>query len=209
MQKIFAIGAISAAALCALFGASNASAQTATLNFNGNLTSGTCTLSVDGGTGTTVTLPTISVTSFTTSNNPEQGRTRFILHLSACTGKNIAGNDISVAVPYFDYTSANVNPTTNNLKNTSPSPAATGVELRLIDAPSNDPILLAAAPTTTPNGAGSQTAQMVTVASITGLTATTTGTATIPLYVEYYATSTNQPGAGGVTSSVPITMQYN
>ena len=207
MQKIFAIGAISAAALCALFGASNASAQTATLNFNGNLTSGTCTLSVDGGTGTTVTLPTISVTSFTT-NNPEQGRTRFILHLSACTGKNMAGNDISVAVPYFDYTSANVNPTSNNLKNISATSAATGVELRLIDVPSNDPILLAATPTTTPTGAGSQTAQMVTVASITGLTANTTGTATIPLYVEYYATG-GQPGAGNVTSSVPITMQYN
>ena len=207
MQKIFAIGAISAAALCALFGASNASAQTATLNFNGNLTSGTCTLSVDGGAGTTVTLPTISVTSFTT-NNPEQGRTRFMLHLSACTGKNIAGNDISVAVPYFDYTSANVNPSTNNLYNGSAG-TASGVELRLLDGVSTDQILLSAAPTTTAPAAGTLTAQNVTVASIAGTTGSSNqGTASIPLYVEYYATG-GQPGAGSVTNYVPITMQYN
>ena len=208
MQKIFAIGAISAAALCALFGASNASAQSVNLNFNGMLTSGTCTLSVAGGSGTTVTLPTISVTSFNPTGVSTAGRTRFALTLSACGGTNSAGQNITVAVPYFDYTSATVNPSTNNLHNGS-SGTASGVELRLLDGVSTDQILLSAAPTTTAPAAGTLTAQNVTVASIAGTTGSSNqGAASIPLYVEYYATG-GQPGAGSVTNYVPITMQYN
>jgi type 1 fimbria pilin len=202
MKKLFTISAFGATALCAMLGSGAAFAQSATLTFNGALNSATCTIGVNGGTGTVVTLPTINASAISSSGTKTAGEVLFSLNLTACTGKNASAQNITVAVPYFDNTNNNINTADNNLFNGTASTNATGVELQLQDGVTKTNLSLSTPPSATTFTAGSTTSQGVTVASVNS------GVAKIPLYVQYYATAVT-PTAGLVTSSVPIIMQYN
>lgn len=158
-------------------------ASTGTITFNGLLTANTCDVSVAGETAdATVVLPTISVSQLTTATNTA-GRTGFDMALTNCAGT------LETASAFFE-SGTSVDITTGRLRNMSGS--AENVELQLRD--------------------GSSATQAVIQAGNTNQIANTsyvdvsTGSATLPYAVEYYAT--DETKAGTVVSNVVYSIQY-
>ena len=181
-MKKLAIATSLVAAMAAISGAQAAS--TGTINFNGLLTATTCNVSVNeqGAEGATVTLPTIG-TNVLAQTGDTAARTSFNMLLSECSGT------LENAAAYFEAGSS-VDLTTGRLKNMTGD--ANNVELQLRDG-------------------SSDTQEVIQVGSDTQIDGMkyvdiTSGTATLPYLVEYYATDATT--AGTVVSSVVYHIQY-
>jgi major type 1 subunit fimbrin (pilin) len=125
--------ALALAALVSASGAQFANASDGTINFNGELTTQTCTISVNGvvaPTVATVTLPTVS-TGTLTAPGETAGSTAFTISLRKCS------NAAKYSAAFFESGST-VDPFTGNLRNVSGS--AGDVQLQLVDAVSNNAI---------------------------------------------------------------------
>ncbi len=161
-------------------GIQSAMASSGTISFNGEITSNTCNVSVDGGTASeTVLLPTVSESALDAPGK-FAGRTSFSIGLSGCTGS------LQTASAFFEA-GAGVNGD-GRLVNTG---SATNVDLQLRDGSNANAVIKA--------GSASQITdtEYVTLAS---------GAATLPYSAEYYAT--DAAGAGTVVSSVTYNIQY-
>lgn len=151
-----------------------------TINFNGELTSQTCTTTINGGTNVaSVKLPTLSTGSLKTPG-AIAGATNFTIELSACTGT------IATAAAFFE-TGGGVDGVTKNVRNASGT--ATGVQFQLIDS----------------KGAVIKAGDTSQVAN-TARTTVTSGTAVLPYAVQYVATA--ESTAGTVIGSVTYSINY-
>ncbi|QFI19944.1 type 1 fimbrial protein (plasmid) [Klebsiella aerogenes] len=161
-------------------GIHSAMANTGTITFNGEVTSNTCNVSVDGGTASeTVLLPSVSASTLDGAGK-FTGRTQFNMGLSGCTGT------LQTASAYFEA-GAGVN-SDGRLINTG---SAKNVDLQLRDGSNADAVIKA--------GSSSQVngTKYVTLES---------GAANLPYSAEYYATDAAE--AGTVVSSVVYSIQY-
>lgn len=176
--------------------------NTGTVNFNGELTSSTCKVDIEGqGPDATITLPTVSTNTLTQAGQVT-GRTAFTMNLSDCFYLKAGPSRMAQArdfnfqfstVSAFFETGSTVDQAVGRLKNTNTSAAgATFVQLQLLD--------------------GSNGFTPIKVGSTKQVTDTVyvkindEDKATLPYAVEYYATGTTT--AGKVNSSVVYTLQY-
>jgi major type 1 subunit fimbrin (pilin) len=158
-------------------------ASTGTITFNGKLTANTCDAVVDNqAASATVTLPDVGTNVLDVSGKTA-GRTGFSIALSNCAGS------LQTASAYFEAGST-VDLPSGHLKNTTGS--ATNVSLQLRDGSSSSQAVIKA-------GNSDQRAG-TTYVDISS------GTATMPYFVEYYADDAT--GAGTVVSSVVYSIQY-
>lgn len=168
------------AVLVAATATSAALASDGTINFNGELVSETCKISVNGtgASGTVVTLPTLS-TSVLAATGQTAGQTRFNIQLSECSAA------LKTAAAYFE--SGVTVETNGNLRN---SGDATKVQLQLVDA-NNGRVIKAG-----------DTAQVTSTSRIDIDPASFT--AELPYAVQYFAEAATTPGTvvGSVTYSI-------
>lgn len=158
-------------------------ASTGTITFNGLLTATTCDVTVAGqGADATVVLPTIG-TNQLISATQTAGRTGFNMALKNCAGT------LKTASAYFEAGSS-VDVTTGRLHNMTGT--ATNVDLQLRDATSASQAVIQAGNTNQINN--------------TSYVDVTSGSATLPYAVEYYANGATT--AGTVVSSVVYSLQY-
>jgi major type 1 subunit fimbrin (pilin) len=180
-MKKLAIATSMIAALTAA-GMANA-ASTGVITFNGELTASTCDVQVDGQTNdATVTLPTVGTNQLTAAGQTA-GRTNFNMGLTNCAGT------LQTASAFFED-GASVDPATGRLRNVSGTATQVGYQLRDDSSPTQDVIQV---------GNGSQVANATYVD-------VSTGSATLPYAVEYYADGTTT--AGTVISNVTYSLQY-
>ncbi len=173
------------ASLIAVFGTVGMAqaASTGTITFNGELTANTCDVVVDGqDADAIVVLPTVSTSQLQTATRTA-GDTGFVMALSNCAGT------LETASAFFQA-GASVDAVTGRLLNTTGG--ATNVSLQLLDASS---------PTQAVIKAGSQD-------QVTAMTyqRVTSGSATLPYIVRYYAEAPTT--AGTVVSNVVYSIQY-
>ena len=155
-----------------------------TINFNGEITDKTCTISSPQGKDFTVTLPTVSSSALSAAGQVA-GRTPFSISLTQCSAGDVA--------TYFEPGST-IDISSGRLNNVAATNAATAVKLQLLgDNSLFIPVVSAGA------GATQANSQLVTVAS--------DGSANLNYFVEYYATGAATPGE--VASSVKYTIIYN
>lgn len=180
-MKKLALAMSVVAVMAAISGAQAAS--TGTITFNGELTANTCDVSIEGqGADAVVTLPILGINQLPAASRTA-GSTRFNMELTECVGTK--------ASAFFEAGTTVL--ATGRLSNLETgTTAATEVELQLRD--------------------GSHAAQnVINVGSSSQVTDTTyvdisTGTATLPYLVEYYATGATT--AGLVSSNVVYSIQY-
>ncbi|EHX2397051.1 type 1 fimbrial protein [Salmonella enterica] len=187
-MKVSAIATVLMASLGMVTLNANA-ASTGTITFNGEVTSNTCDVVVDGqAADATIKLPTVS-TSDLASTGKTAGRTGFVMKLSNCVVQTQGKQD---TVSAFFQSGPSVDLATGRLNNTVASGGAQLVSLQLLDASGNyAPIKV---------GNASQ------VNDTQGVQVTNGGEATLPYAVEYYAEG--KSGAGLVTSTVVYNLQY-
>jgi major type 1 subunit fimbrin (pilin) len=179
MKKVI----IAASIVAALASVSAQAASTGTITFNGLLTSSTCDVTVAGqGADALVVLPTIGTNQLT---GPTQtaGRTGFNMALKDCAGT------LKTASAFFEAGSS-VDVTTGRLHNMTGT--ATNVDLQLRDASSASQAAIQAG----------NTNQIVNTTYVD----VSSGSATLPYAVEYYANGATT--AGTVVSSVVYSLQY-
>ncbi|WP_337265082.1 MULTISPECIES: fimbrial protein [unclassified Serratia (in: enterobacteria)] len=158
-------------------------ASTGIITFNGELTATTCDVIVDGqAADATVTLPTIGTNQLTAATQTA-GRTGFTMALSNCAGT------LKTASAFFEE-GASVDQATGHLKNMTGT--ATKVSLQLRDAST-----AAQAPIQVGNSNQTLNTSYIDISS---------GNATLPYAVEYYADG--QTTAGTVVSNVVYSIQY-
>lgn len=170
-------------------GAANmAMATTGTITFNGQVVADSCKVTVDGTTGTVVTLPTVK-TSDLSSDGAVAGKTPFTLYIKECGDAVVArGITLSLTDPNnFDGTNNNL------LKNKLTSSQATNVGIQLADESSSS---------TDINFNGNPNTRDITGANITN------GEATLPLSASYKSTSVAGATPGAVTSELTWTITY-
>jgi len=150
------------------------------IHFTGKLVDTSCNVSVGGGGPIgTIILPNISVAELDTATKTA-GDTGFTIALSACSGSK------SPVRVFFELDkSPAVDPTTGRLNNTADSNPAANVQLELLDGDYN-PIVIGGA-------AGNYTD-------------ISSGSASIPFSVRYYAKGVTTPG--DVTSMVTFSLDY-
>jgi major type 1 subunit fimbrin (pilin) len=176
-----------AASLVAVFGSVGMvqAASTGTITFNGELTASTCAVVVEGQTAdATVTLPTIGTNQLTTADQTA-GRTGFNMALSDCSGT------LKTVSAFFEA-GESTDLVSGHLKNMTGT--AEKVSLQLRDGSSSSQAVIQA---------GNQNQKLNTVYVPYDLS---TGTATLPYSVEYYADGTTT--AGTVISNVVYSIQY-
>lgn len=175
---------IAASFIAALTGVSAAqAASTGTITFNGLLTATTCDVSIAGqGASALVVLPTIGINQLTGATQTA-GRTGFTMALTNCAGT------LKSASAFFEAGSS-VDVTTGRLHNVTGT--ATNVDLQLRDASSATADVIQA-------GNTNQIANMTYVD-------VSSGSASLPYSVEYYANGATT--AGTVESSVVYSIQY-
>lgn len=158
-------------------------ASTGTITFNGLLTATTCNVSIEGqGANAAIGLPTIGTSDLTAAGRTA-GRTGFNMSLTDCTGS------LTEASAFF-AAGTTVDLATGRLKNMSGD--AENVELQLRDGSSSTHEVIRAGNTSQVAG--------TTYVDISS------GSATLPYLVEYYATGAAT--AGTVGSSVVYSLQY-
>lgn len=155
-------------------------ASNGTITFNGELTATTCDVSVEGqGPDATVILPTLGVNVLDAASKTA-GKTRFNMALTNCAGT------LNTASAYFED-GATVN-AQGRLIN---SGTASNVDLQLLDGSGSRGVINV--------GSSEQIANTTYVD-------TSSGTASLPYDVQYFATAATQPGT--VVSSVVYSLQY-
>lgn len=180
----------------------SATDNTGKLNFNGELTSSTCKVDIEGqGPDATITLPTVSTNTLTQAGQVT-GRTAFTMNLSDCfyltsgPSRMAQTRDLNFqfsTVSAFFETGATVDQAVGRLKNTNTNASgATFVQLQLLDGSNGfAPIKV---------GSSKQVTDTVYIKI------NNDNKATLPYAVEYYATGATT--AGKVNSSVVYTLQY-
>lgn len=171
-----ACGALAPAALAAQSGTPDG-----TITINGLVAANTCTVAVTGGSGNTITLPTVFNTNLAAAGNTA-GNTPFSISLTGC--------DKNLTSVYTWWTGANIVAGDGNLKNSSAAGSATNVEVRLLNGDSS--II---------NLAGGQGAQNSKAATFSGQAAT------LNYIAQYYALAGGAT-AGTVNTSVSFTLVY-
>ena len=182
MKKTF----IAAALVSGLVGM-QAQASDGTIYFQGKLTNTTCDITVDGqASPATVVLPEVS-TSLLQTPGATIGDTGFSIELANCTGVT----STSTAAAFFEN-GATVDNTTYNLLNTDEGIAdgATNVQLQLVDKATDLPLQV---------GNTSQTTN-------TTRNDMSSGSASLPYTVRYYALGATTPGT--VKSQVNFSIDY-
>jgi major type 1 subunit fimbrin (pilin) len=158
-------------------------ASTGTITFDGLLTATTCDVSVaDQGADATVVLPTIGTNQLTAATQTA-GRTGFNMALTNCAGT------LHTASAFFEA-GTTVDVATGRLHNVGGT--ASNVELQLRDASNAAHAVIQVGNTNQVNN--------------TTYVDVSTGSATLPYAVEYYATDATT--AGTVKSSVVYSIQY-
>ncbi|HBQ2432085.1 TPA: type 1 fimbrial protein [Klebsiella aerogenes] len=173
------------ASLAAVFGSVSIAqaASTGTITFNGELTANTCDVVVDGqGPDATVVLPTVGVSQLNAATKTA-GETGFVMALNNCSGT------LQTASAFFEA-GPSVDVSTGRLKNMTGT--ATNVSLQLLDASSASNAVI---------NAGNQ--NQVTNTTYKDVSS---GSATLPYAVRYYAESPTT--AGTVVSNVVYSIQY-
>lgn len=153
------------------------------INFVGELTAQTCTITVNGQVSpapATVTLPTVSAARLSAAGQVA-GQTAFNVSLSNC-------DPTEGSVAAFFEAGASVDPLSGNLRNTG---TAEEVQLQLVDGMNGNPIRVG------------DTAQRTSTSSIP---LQTDGSALLPYAVQYYATGATT--AGTVLSFVTYSINY-
>jgi major type 1 subunit fimbrin (pilin) len=170
-----------------------AAAADGTINFTGAVTSTSCTVKVNGTTGTTtVTLPTVQASDFTAAGTAT-GFVPLTIALTGCTPTTGTGAAVE-ARPYFEPATLDTTASyTNYLKNTAGSGAASGVDIMISTTNTGTSGAVALS-----QGEG---AQGVNPASITS------GSATFSLYAAYVSDAASVT-AGAVTSTVNYDIDY-
>ena len=106
-----------------------ARAADGTITINGQLTSATCSISVNGGGANyTVTLPTMQTSDFKAAGTAA-GYTAFTIALSGCTAGS-GSPAVTKVLPYFEQ-GPNTDLTSGYLQNVAATTPATGVEVML------------------------------------------------------------------------------
>lgn len=168
-------------------GAQVANATDGSVNFNGAVTAQTCSIAVNGQVSPligAVTLPTVA-TSRLAAPGQVQGSTGFVIRTAACKGP-------ATTVAAFFESSATVDPTTGNLKNTSGT--ASNVQLQLLDAVNGQVIK------------AGNSAQKTQNSRSTFVQNSSGGTAPMYYAVQYYATGATTPGT--VIGQVTYNLDY-
>ncbi|MFS6933771.1 fimbrial protein [Klebsiella oxytoca] len=176
-----------ATAVLATFGATAVqAASNGTVNFTGEVLDKTCDVTIDGNASPAlVVLKAVDKSQLATAGATAK-RTGFTIGLSNCSGSS----KVYTASAFFEN-GATVDPIGFRLNNTvTGGTAATNVQLQLIDA---------------------STGNMIKIGSPDQHTSSTvydmsSGSATLPYAVEYYATGAATPGL--VASSVNFTINY-
>lgn len=153
------------------------------INFTGELTAQTCTITVNGQVSpadATVTLPKVSTSNLSAAGQVA-AQTGFNISLSNC-------NPATGTAAAFFEAGASVDPLSGNLRNTG---TATAVQLQLVDATTGNAIKA---------GDSGQTT------STSRLPLQTDGSALLPYAVQYYATGATTPGT--VLSFVTYSINY-
>ncbi|HIE9359426.1 TPA: fimbrial protein [Klebsiella quasipneumoniae subsp. similipneumoniae] len=175
---------IIAAAISLAFSTSVFAADTGTITFTGAVTDTTCNVDIGGaGEVGNVSLPTVSAASLGTKTSVS-GKTQFNITLSECAG---ASNS---AKAFFEA-GATVDSATGRLINTDTT-GAKFVSLQLLDGSTDSVINV---------GDYSQ------ISNNTGYVDVSTGTATLPYFVQYYAEDAGV-SAGAVESQVTYSISY-
>lgn len=179
MKKVIIAGAVFAA----IAGFNAQAASTGTITFNGELTATTCDVVVDGqAADATVVLPTVGTNQLTAAGQTA-GRTGFNMALTNCAGT------LKTASAFFEAGSS-VDPVSGRLKNMTGTAGQVGLQLR--DASSASQAVIQA---------GNANQQLNTT-----YVDVSTGSATLPYAVEYYADGATT--AGTVVSNVVYSIQY-
>ncbi|CAI1142538.1 fimbrial protein [Serratia sp. OLHL2] len=155
-------------------------ASAGTINFNGTVTATTCDVKLDGDSGI-VTLPTVSDSQLSVMSWTA-GRTAFQLSLQNCQGALKSAAAFFEAGPSVD--------SAGRLRNLSGT--AKNVVLQLREGSGSYSPIVAGSPSQ--------------IANATYYTIPSTGIATLPYVVEYYAMGAAT--AGTVVSNVVYTLQY-
>ncbi|TBR36235.1 MULTISPECIES: fimbrial protein [Dyella] len=189
MTKILLSAALIASLGAAALAPMAAQAADGTINFTGQIVAQTC--KVNGANyGTPTTLPTVALpwvfAPSLATTGATAGATAFSIAITGCDPA------VKKVQTLFSSSAGNINTTSNNLKNTFGTGAATNVELQILNADDNSAVLL---------GQSTVTGQNSHVQNLDG-----TGAATMPYIVQYRATGA--AGAGQVKSSVEFTMVY-
>lgn len=152
-----------------------------TITINGVVAANTCTVTVGGGSGNTITLPTVYTSSLGAPGNVT-GTTPFSISVSGC--------DQNLTSVYTYWSGANI-AGDGNLKNTTVG--GTNAEVQLLNG-DNSTIALNAAQ-------GAQNSKSVTMTASGGSTS-----ATLNYKAQYYATAAAT--AGKLSTTVSYTMVY-
>lgn len=174
------------AVMIASFGIAALASQAAravdgTITFTGKVVANTCVFKVNGGSSSnTVVLPVVFTTALGTAGNVA-GNTAFTIAASGC--------DTNLASVQAYFSSANVDGTTGNLKNTG---TATNVQVQLLNGTTS---------TVMPLNAGTATAQNSPVGTLSS------GAATMNYSAQYIAVG-GAATAGLVNTSVAYTINY-
>lgn len=99
-------------------------ASTGTINFTGKVLADTCAISINGGPGTTVALPTVMTGAFTGIGSVA-GTTSFTVGLSGC--------DTNTASAAMAFNGSNIDTTSGNLNNTTTS-GGSNVQIQLLNS---------------------------------------------------------------------------
>ena len=175
---------LSAAISCALVSGGVMAAESGTVSFSGLITGATCDVNIGGaGAKAAVVLPTVSANTLDGATKTN-GKTRFSFELSGCTGA------LTQAKAFFEGGNT-VDSATGRLINTDAT-GAENVSLQLRDGQNNSVINVGDAVQSAPSAIG-----YVDISS---------GTASLPYYVEYYAE--DAAVAGTVASQVTYSLIY-
>lgn len=177
---------LSAAIVAALGSTAVQAASNGTINFTGEVIDKTCDITIDGASSpATVILEAVDKAQLASAGATAK-RTGFNIELTNCTGTA----SVNSAAAFFEN-GATVDPIAYRLLNTlADGTEATNVQLQLVDATTGAAIKV-----------GSQ--DQHTSSTTYDLTS---GSATLPYAVEYYATGAATPGL--VTSAVNFTINY-
>jgi major type 1 subunit fimbrin (pilin) len=175
MSKRLLSTALAAVIAAAGFAPSAQAASSGTINFTGKVLADTCTISVNG--GSTVALPTVMTAAFGSTVGTVAGTTPFSVALSGC--------DTNTASAQMQFSGANIDSTTGNLKNTAAS--GSNVQIQLLN--SSDAAINASTQANAPS------------------IAVTAGAGSTQLKAQYISTAT-ATSAGLVSSTVNFTLTY-
>ena len=157
--------------------AARAAVNTGTININGKVLQDTCTVTVNGGAGNTVTLTPVMTSSLAASGT-KAGATAFTLNLSGC--------DANATKAQLSFITGTNNVADGNLKNAS---YASNVEVQLLAGGTSGSAI---------NVGNDTNAPLVTLSSGSGST---------NMAAQYYATGAATAGLVSTSASITFTYQ--